>query len=63
MGKLFILIGITFLLIGALWTFIGKLPGDFTFKRGNVTFHFPLMTSIVISIVLSLILFILGKLR
>lgn len=62
-GKLFILLGIFFLIIGILWTFIGKLPGDVSFKKGNFVFHFPIMTSIVISIILSLIIFILGKIR
>lgn len=62
-GKVFILLGISFLLIGFLWTFIGKLPGDITIKRGNFSFHFPIMTSIVISIILSIILFIIGKIK
>jgi len=35
---------------------IGKLPGDITVRRGNFTFHFPLATCILISIVLSLLL-------
>ncbi|GAQ16706.1 membrane protein [Oceanobacillus picturae] len=50
-------------LIGIIWTFIGKLPGDFSFKKGNVTLHFPIMTSIIVSIILSLVFFILGKFR
>lgn len=63
MGKMFIIIGIVFLIIGILWTFIGKLPGDFTFKKGNVTIHFPMMTSIVVSIILSFILYIISRFR
>jgi DUF2905 family protein len=35
---------------------IGRLPGDFTVRRGPVTFYFPLVTSIVISIVLTLLM-------
>ncbi|WP_047979707.1 DUF2905 domain-containing protein [Ornithinibacillus contaminans] len=62
-GKMLIIIGIVFLIIGLIWTLIGKLPGDFSFKKGNVTFYFPLMTSIIVSIVLSLIFFILGRFR
>lgn len=62
-GKTFIVLGMIFLLIGFLWTFIGKLPGDITVKRGNFIFHFPLMTSILLSIILSLIIFIYGKFR
>lgn len=62
-GKLFIIVGIVFLIIGLIWTFIGKLPGDITFKKGNVSIHFPIMTSIVVSIILSLVFFIIGKFR
>ncbi len=36
--------------------FIGKLPGDFYFKKDGVSFYFPLATSIIVSIVLSLVI-------
>lgn len=62
-GKFFILLGIIFLVIGFLWTIIGKLPGDIVFKRGNTTVYFPIMTSIVISLILSIIMIIIGKFR
>ncbi len=62
-GKIFIVIGIVMIVIGLVWNFIGKLPGDFTFKKGNVTFFFPIMTSIVISIILSIIFFVIGKFK
>lgn len=62
-GKLLIVAGIIMVLIGIIWTFIGKLPGDFSFKKGNVTVHFPIMTSIIVSIILSLVFFIIGKFR
>ncbi|HET7656932.1 MAG TPA: DUF2905 domain-containing protein [Bacillales bacterium] len=60
-GKLFIIIGIVLVVIGLLWTFIGRLPGDIVIKRSHFTFYFPIMTSIFISIVLSLIFYLLGK--
>lgn len=63
MGKVFIVIGIVFIIIGLLWAVFGKLPGDISFKKGNVSFHFPIMTCIVVSIVLSLIFYIVGKFR
>ncbi|ALX48189.1 DUF2905 domain-containing protein [Lentibacillus amyloliquefaciens] len=63
MGKIFITLGIIFVVIGVIWTFIGKLPGDITIKRENFTLHFPIMTSIVVSVILTLIFFILGKFR
>lgn len=40
---------------------IGRLPGDFTFRRGNATFYVPLTTSILLSIILTLLLAILRR--
>ncbi len=62
-GKMFILMGIGLIIVGVFITFIGKLPGDISFKKGSVSFHFPIMTSIIISVILSLILFIYSKFR
>ncbi len=67
--KLFITIGILLIVIGILWQVggrflpLGKLPGDILIRKENTTFYFPLMTSIIISIVLSLILFLIGRFR
>jgi predicted membrane protein len=44
--------------VGALMIFgvpFGRLPGDFVYRRGNATFYFPLATSIVLSVILSLL--------
>jgi hypothetical protein len=40
---------------------LGKLPGDFTFQRGNFTFYFPLGTCILLSVILTLILYLFRK--
>lgn len=56
-GGMLILIGVIFSLAGKL-PGIGKLPGDIFIKKDNFTFYFPLTTSILISIILSLILFL-----
>ncbi|MDW7677440.1 MAG: DUF2905 family protein [Bacillota bacterium] len=53
--------GIVLLIAGLLVTLggrlgLGKLPGDFLFRRGNATFYFPLATSIIISLLLTLLL-------
>ena len=62
LGKITLIAGIFLSVIGILLVlspkipFIGKLPGDFYFRRGDSTFYFPLATSILISIILSLIL-------
>lgn len=63
MGKMLIIAGIVLVIIGLLWQFIGKLPGDIVIKKGNTTFFFPIVTSIVISIVLSLIFYVIGRFR
>ena len=48
--------GALFMLFGKLG--LGRLPGDFVVRRGNFTFYFPLLTSIVVSIALSLLLWL-----
>ncbi|MBR7553402.1 DUF2905 domain-containing protein [Allobacillus sp. GCM10007491] len=63
LGKILILIGIVLVIIGIIWTAIGKLPGDFVFKKGNTTVYLPIMTSIIISIILSLIFYFFGKFK
>ena len=40
---------------------IGRLPGDFTIRRGNVSFYFPLTTSIIASILVTLIMMFFGR--
>jgi hypothetical protein len=63
MGKAFILTGVIFLILGLVLTFashfsflrLGRLPGDLIIKRDNFSFYFPLTTSIVLSILLTLI--------
>lgn len=60
-GKMLILLGIVLLGVGMLLTFfdkipfLGKLPGDIHIKRENFQFYFPITSSIIISVLLSLI--------
>jgi hypothetical protein len=63
MNKLLIIIGIVFILFGLIGSFIGKLPGDIVFKKGNTTFYFPIVTSIIVSIVLSLLFYLFGRFK
>ncbi|OOE13752.1 MULTISPECIES: DUF2905 domain-containing protein [Fictibacillus] len=63
MNRLFIIAGIVLIIIGLIGTFIGKLPGDMVWKKGNTTVYFPIMTSIIISVVLSLIFMIIGRFK
>jgi len=69
MAKIIIVIGTVLVLIGIAMLFIqkvpflGKLPGDILIKKENFTFYFPLTTGIIISIIVSLILYLVGKWR
>lgn len=62
-GKTLMLIGAVVFILGLVMQFvkIGRLPGDLLFKKGNTTFYFPIMTSIIASIVLSLIFYVIGR--
>jgi hypothetical protein len=64
MGRTLILIGILIAAVGLLITLgvpIGRLPGDFTIRRGNFSFYFPLTSSIIASIVLTVIMMFLRR--
>jgi hypothetical protein len=64
MGRTLILIGLVIAGVGLLVTLgipIGRLPGDFTFRRGSFSFYVPLTTSIIASIVLTLIMMFLSR--
>ena len=64
MGRTLIVIGLIVSAAGLLMTLgfpIGRLPGDFTFRRGNFSFYFPLATSILASILLTLLFMFLGR--
>ena len=64
MGRLLIVIGLVIAAAGVLITLglpLGRLPGDFSFKRGNFSFYFPLATSILASIILTLLLMLFGR--
>ena len=66
-GKILFIIGLVISIIGLLimlgekipW--IGRLPGDFYYKGKNFTFYFPLATSIIISIILTVILMFINR--
>ena len=59
MGKSLVLIGLSIAAIGFLMMLglpFGRLPGDIAVRRGNFSFYFPIVTSIVLSILLTLVL-------
>ncbi len=64
--KLLITLGIILVVVGIAWPWLtklglGRLPGDIAVKRDGFAFYFPITTSIVISIVLSLLLWLLRR--
>ena len=59
-GLLIALVGVVLMLVGRV-PWLGRLPGDIHIQRGNWTFYFPLATSLLLSVVLTLILWILGR--
>jgi hypothetical protein len=60
-GGVIILVGAALLLAGRFNLPLGRLPGDIVYRGKNTAFYFPLTTCIVISVVLSLILWLLGR--
>ncbi|RYM06831.1 DUF2905 domain-containing protein [Sporolactobacillus sp. THM7-7] len=62
-GKILMVIGAVLFAIGLLWPIFGKLPGDILIRKGNATFFFPVVTCLLISIVLSLIFYIINYFR
>jgi hypothetical protein len=63
-GRTLIVLGLLVAGVGVLMTMglpIGRLPGDFTIRRGNFTFYFPLASSIIASVVLTLVMMLLGR--
>jgi hypothetical protein len=65
LSKTVMMIGAIIFVIGFLMNFIqlGKLPGDIIIKKGNTTVYFPIVTSILLSLILSIIFYILGRFR
>lgn len=64
MGKALVLVGLSVAVLGLLimWGLpLGRLPGDLVVRRGSLTFYFPLATSILLSIILTLVLMLLRR--
>lgn len=62
LGKMLVILGLALVIIGAiLWSgfgrgWLGRLPGDIRYSRGNFSFYFPVVTCILLSIILTLVL-------
>ena len=67
LGRMLIVFGLLIagvglvLVLGARLPWLGRLPGDIHIQRGNWTFYFPLATSLVLSVVLTLLLYLIGR--
>jgi len=66
LGKYLILAGVILILAGIFWMFaerlgLGRLPGDIVIERENFRLYLPITTSLLISIVLSVVLWLLGR--
>jgi hypothetical protein len=62
-GALAIVAGLAFILLGRANLPLGRLPGDIVYRCKHTTFYFPLATSILVSVVLSLLLYVIGRIR
>jgi len=63
LGVLLLMAGVVVILLGRANLPLGRLPGDIVYRGKNTAFYFPLATSIVVSVLLSLVLYVLGRFR
>ena len=67
LGRLLIVLGVVIAMIGVVMItvgrlpWLGRLPGDIHVERGNWSFHFPIVTSLLLSLVLTVILYFIGR--
>lgn len=63
LGAVLLVAGLVVLLLGRSHFPLGRLPGDILYRGKNTTFYFPLATSILLSVVLTLVVYLIGKWR
>ena len=67
MGKYLVIVGLLIAAVGVLlWSgvgrgWLGKLPGDINYTKGNFSFHFPIITCLIVSVLLTLLLWLFRK--
>jgi hypothetical protein len=66
MARFLIMLGLVLLVAGLLWPLLsrvglGRLPGDIVIERENVTFYIPLMTCLLLSVVFSLVFWVVNR--
>jgi hypothetical protein len=62
-GLVLVVAGIVVIALGRANLLWGRLPGDMVYRGKNTTFYFPLATSVVVSVVLSIVLYVVGRWR
>jgi Protein of unknown function (DUF2905) len=62
-GLILVVGGLVLMLFGRMNIQLGRLPGDIVYRGKHTTFYFPLATSIVLSVILSVVLYFIGRLR
>jgi hypothetical protein len=62
-GLILVVAGVILILLGRTNLPIGRLPGDFLYRSKNTTVYFPLATSLLLSVVLSLVLYVISRFR
>ena len=63
LGVILAVAGMAMVLLGRTGLPLGRLPGDFLYRGKNATFYFPLATSLLLSVVLSFVLYVIGRFR
>ena len=70
LGRMMLVVGVVLVIVGGLLAFgaklpfrLGRLPGDITWQGKNTSFYFPIVTCIVVSVVLSAVLWVIGQIR
>ena len=66
LGKMMVVAGLVLVVVGVLLMVrspLGRLPGDIVYRGKHTTVYFPLMTSVVVSVMLTIVLWVVGKWR
>jgi Protein of unknown function (DUF2905) len=63
LGAMLVVAGVAVMLLGRLHLPLGRLPGDFLYRGKNTTVYFPLATSVVVSVVLTILLYVVSRWR
>jgi hypothetical protein len=63
LGGTIVIVGLALILVGRTNLPIGRLPGDIIYRGKNTTFYFPLATSIAVSVVLSVLMYVIGRMK